>query len=98
MIPCTTSVRFDHQQKRDIPECAVPHDLTGPYCVRLWRLWRKETLSLGHSSSSFISSITIHSEGVSYACCTMSFSIIGAASFAQCRTPGDFGHFDLSPQ
>ena len=73
MIPCTTSVRFDHQQKRDIPECAVPHDLTGPYCVRLWRPWRKKTLSFGHSSFSFISSITVHSEGVNYACCIMSF-------------------------
>ena len=66
--------------------------------MRLWRPWRKETLSLGHSSFSFISSITIHSEGVNYACCTMPFSIIGAASFAQRRRSGDLGHSDLSPQ
>ena len=67
MIPCATSVRLDHQQRRDIPECAVSYDLTGPHCMRLWRPWKKETLSLGHSSLSFISSITVHSEGVNYA-------------------------------
>ena len=82
-----------------MPECAAPHDLTGPYCVRLWRPRRKETLSLGHSSFSFITNIAAHSEGVNYACCIIFiFAIIDAASFAQRRRSWDLGHSDLGPQ